>query len=209
MNMALIVDDHPLFRRALKRVVGGEFPDLRVMEAGTMADACQVLDDNDNIAFVTLDMTLPDSEGFTGLLRMRSDFVHIPTIVVSASNSDTTIQQAMAFGAAGYVPKCADPQDVAEALRAVMAGDNWAPPPRATANENEHVRRIAALSPAQRRILMGLSQGLRNKQIAFQMGVTENTVKAYITTMYKRLGVSSRTEALIMAHQMFDEGVPV
>lgn len=205
MNLALIVDDHPLFRQALRQVVRSEFPDMRIAEAETLADARQVLGTNDDVAFVTLDMRLPDSEGFAGLMQMRSDFAHVPTIIVSTNSGDATVQRAMAFGAAGYIPKCASREDIAAALHAVMRGDTWTPPPQAPANENERARAIASLSPAQLRILMGLCQGLRNKQIAFQMGVTENTVKAYVTAMYRRLGVSSRTEALILARDMFNE----
>lgn len=206
MNTALIVDDHPLFRQALRQVVRGEFPQMRIAEAETLAGARQALQDNDDVAFITLDMKLPDSEGFTGLMQMRNEFSHIPTIIVSTNSSDTTVQRAMAFGAAGYIPKCSSREDIAAALHAVTSGDSWTPPPsQAPADENARARRIASLSPAQLRILMGLCQGLRNKQIAFQMGVTENTVKAYVTAMYRRLGVSSRTEALILARQMFSE----
>lgn len=206
MNTALIVDDHPLFRQALRQVVRGEFPQMRIAEAETLAGARQALQDNDGVAFITLDMKLPDSEGFTGLMQMRNEFSHIPTIIVSTNSSDTTVQRAMAFGAAGYIPKCSSREDIAAALHAVTGGDSWTPPPsQAPDDENARARRIASLSPAQLRILMGLCQGLRNKQIAFQMGVTENTVKAYVTAMYRRLGVSSRTEALILARQMFSE----
>ncbi|MCP5411978.1 MAG: response regulator transcription factor [Alphaproteobacteria bacterium] len=205
MNLALIVDDHPLYRQALRQVVRSEFPQMRIAEAETLADASQVLKDNDDVALITLDMRLPDSEGFTGLMQMRSDYAHIPTVIVSTNTGDATVQQAMAFGAAGYIPKCSSREDIAAALHAVMRGEPWTPPSEDPANENENARLIASLSPAQLRILMGLCQGLRNKQIAFQMGVTENTVKAYVTAMYKRLGVSSRTEALILARQMFTE----
>lgn len=210
MRMALIVDGQPLFRQALRQVVRSEFPEMRILEAGNLADACQVLDDNnDDVAFVTLDMRLPDSEGFTGLMRMRSEFAHVPAIIVTANNSQTAVRRAMAFGAAGYIPKCSCREDVAEALHSVAQGDSWMPALQEPANENagekETTRCIASLSPAQRRILMGLCQGLRNKQIAFQMGVTENTVKTYVTAMYKRLGISSRTEALILARDMFRE----
>lgn len=205
MNLALIVDDHPLFRQALRQVVRNEFPDMQIAEAETLAGASQVLTAHDDVSFITLDMKLPDSDGFAGLMQMRSDYAHIPTIVVSTNSSDATVQQAMAFGAAGYIPKCASREDIAAAFHAVLRGEQWTPPPQEPANENERARLIASLSPAQLRILMGLCQGLRNKQIAFQMGVTENTVKAYVTAMYKRLGVSSRTEALILARQMFEE----
>jgi len=208
MNLALIVDDHPLFRQALRQVVRSEFPDMRIAEAETLAGARQVLDDNDDIAFVTLDMRLPDCDGFTGLMQMRSHFAHIPTVIVSTNSGGTTIQRAMTLGAAGYIPKCSSRDDIAAALHAVMRGEVWTPPQEPAnqnAAESERARCIASLSPAQLRILMGLCQGLRNKQIAFQMGVTENTVKAYVTAMYRRLGVSSRTEALILARQIFSE----
>jgi DNA-binding NarL/FixJ family response regulator len=208
MDLALIVDDHPLFRQALRQVVRCEFPELQIAEAESLADARRILNDNDNVAFVTLDMKLPDSSGFTGLMQMRNEFAHIPTIMVSTNSADTTVRRALAFGAAGYIPKCASREDIAAALHAVMRGDSWSPPLQQPANENDDndkTRCIATLSPAQLRILAGLCQGLRNKQIAFQNGVTENTVKAYVTAMYRRLGVSSRTEALILARQMFGE----
>ena len=209
MSMALIVDDHPLFRQALRMVVRSEFPEMQIAEAETLADARQTLNNNGDVAFMTLDMRLPDSEGFTGLMQMRSEFAHIPAIVVSTNSSDTTIERAMAFGAAGYIPKCSSRDDIATALHAVMRGDTWTPPPQEPANENakreQRAHLIAILSPAQLRILMGLCQGLRNKQIAFQLGVTENTVKTYLTAMYRRLGISSRTEALLLARQLFSD----
>ncbi len=199
MSRVLLADDHPLFRQALRAAVVLAQPQFTIEEAGTLEMARAALAREQDFVLVLLDLKMPDCVGFSGLLSLRSEFPQVPVVVVSSSESATTVSRAMAFGAAGFIPKSASINEIGQALVTVLAGDLWTPPATPAAAVPEVVDTIASLTPAQLRTLMGLQRGLLNKQIAFEMGVTEATVKAHITTMFRKLGVVNRTQALIVA----------
>lgn len=208
MSRILLVDDHPLFRHALRTVIAGGHPQLKFCEADTLAGACAALERDKDVVLVLLDMKLPDSEGFAGLLKVQSEFPRLPVAIVSDNDDTATISRAMAFGAAGFIPKTTPRAAFSEALACILSGEAWAPASAADAAVPALVKSIASLSPAQLRILMGLQRGLRNKEIAFEMGVTEKTVKAYATSMFRKLDVTSRTQALIVARALLSETEP-
>jgi DNA-binding NarL/FixJ family response regulator len=202
MSQTLLVDDHPLFRQALRSVLRAAKAQLTIAEAETLASARAILGTHADIDLILLDMQLPDCEGFEGLLNLRSEFPQIPVVMVSANLDEGVASRALAFGAAGYIPKSSNSSDIHRALKAALSGQFWSPLP-ITANTNStHIKLIKSLSPAQLRILMCLRRGLSNKQIAFEMNLTEGTVKGYVTVMYRKLGVSSRTQAVILAHEV-------
>jgi DNA-binding NarL/FixJ family response regulator len=210
MSRVLLADDHPLFRQALRTAVVMAQPQLIIEEAGTLQAARTALAREDNFVLVLLDLKMPDCIGFSGLLSLRSEFPQVPVVVVSSSEATTTVSRAIAFGAAGFIPKSASVSEIGEALVTVLAGDIWTPAATPTVAVPAVVDMIASLTPAQLRTLMGLQRGLLNKQIAFEMGVTEATVKAHITTMFRKLGVVNRTQALIVAQNfaLDNETVP-
>ncbi len=197
MARVLLADDHPLFRHALRSVVSRIQPDMDICEAETLAGAKAILANDHDIILVLLDLKMSDSGDFAGLLELRGEYPQIPVVIVSSSDDADTICRAMTFGAAGFIPKSSAHAAIASAVQAVLAGELSAPPIPDTTPIPPVIKSIASLSPAQLQILMGLQRGLRNKEIAYEMGVTEKTVKAYTTTMFRKLGVNSRTQAIL------------
>ncbi len=202
MSRVLLADDHPLFRQALRAAVCSVQPQLTIEEVGTLQAARAALARHQDFALVLLDLKMPDCGGFMGLLTLRSEFPQIPTLVVSANESAATISRAITLGAAGYIPKSTSVNDIGSAIVAVLSGDIWTPPSTTVVPVPDFVDTIASLSPAQLRILMCLQRGMLNKQIAHEMGITEATVKAHMTVMFRKFGVQNRTQALIAAQAM-------
>jgi DNA-binding NarL/FixJ family response regulator len=197
MGRILLADDHPLFRHALRVVISRAHPQLGICEAETLAGAKAILAREQDVTLVMLDLKMSDCGDFNGLLSLRGAYPQIPVVVVSSASDPSTISHALALGAAGFIPKSSTRAEIARAMATILAGEIWAPAISYPAPVSEGVRSIASLTPAQLQILMGLQRGLRNKEIAYDMGVTEKTVKAYMTTMFRKLGVNSRTQALI------------
>jgi DNA-binding NarL/FixJ family response regulator len=200
----VIADDHPLFRGALRQAVGSVMPGARVLEASGLDELNATLGRERGIDLILLDLTMPGVQGFSGLMYLRAQHPDVPVVIVSATEDPTVIRRAVEFGASGFIPKSLEAGDIGAAVTAVLAGDTWTPPDvdlsaaedRETA---ELVRRLATLTPQQVRVLMMLSEGLLNKQIAFELTVSEATVKAHVSAILQKLGVDSRTQAVIAA----------
>jgi DNA-binding NarL/FixJ family response regulator len=200
----VIADDHPLFRGALRQAVGSVMPGARVLEASGLDELNATLGRERGIDLILLDLTMPGVQGFSGLMYLRAQHPDVPVVIVSATEDATVIRRAVEFGASGFIPKSLEAGDIGAAVTAVLAGDTWTPPDvdlsaaedRETA---ELVRRLATLTPQQVRVLMMLSEGLLNKQIAFELTVSEATVKAHVSAILQKLGVDSRTQAVIAA----------
>jgi DNA-binding NarL/FixJ family response regulator len=147
---------------------------------------------------------MPGVQGFSGLLFLRADHPEVPVIVVSANDDPAVIRRCVEFGALGFLPKTADVAQMGEAIRAVLDGGVWTPPgvdlsSPVDAEVADMVRRLSTLTPQQVRVLMMLSEGLLNKQIAYELGVSEATVKAHVSAILTKLNVDSRTQAVIAA----------
>ncbi|GBD47163.1 response regulator receiver protein [Methylopila sp. Yamaguchi] len=201
----LIADDHPLFRTALKEAVKEEAAEI--VEAGSFDAATKALEEDSSFDLVLLDLTMPGVSGFSGLMYLRAQYPAIPVVVVSANEDPATIRRCMDFGASGFIPKTLDVSQMRVAVRAVLAGDNWTPPDLdlslATDDQTAKlVSRLGTLTPQQVRVLMMLSQGLLNKQIAYELSVSEATVKAHVSAILAKLGVESRTQAVIAASKI-------
>lgn len=200
MGRIVIADDHPLLREALRAAVLRAVPDVELEECASLAAVQGVLRAGAAVDLVLLDLKMPDCEGFAGLLALRAEFPAAPVAIVSATEDAETIRRAMAFGAAGFIPKSTPLAEMVSALTAILDGDAWIPrhveAPAAAENA------FAALTPAQLRILVGLQRGRLNKQIAFEMGVTEATIKAHMTAIFRKLGVQNRTQAVIAAQSL-------
>ena len=208
MERVLLVDDHPLFRQALRTVIKAAKPQIAIIEAGTLESARATLGEAAHFALVLLDLKLPDSEGFSGLLQLRGEFPAIPIAIISTTEDVSAINHAIALGAAGYIPKSSSRARISQALDALLSGEIWSPVSETAELMPPLVKSIASLSPAQLRILMGLRRGMRNKEIAFEMNVSEVTIKCYMTTMFRKLGVTNRTQALIVAQKLLFETTP-
>ncbi|MCR9270215.1 MAG: response regulator transcription factor [Hyphomonadaceae bacterium] len=196
---ALIVDDHPLFRDALETALSlASGATALAVHAGSIKEALDQTDGNE-FNLILLDLNLVDASGFDGLARLQSSGLTCPIVVVSASESDSIFQQAQTLGAAGYLPKSLGLQDLAAALATVLDGGQWFPETTSGATDDtDNTNRVASLTPAQRRVITGLSDGLLNKQIAYEMGISEATVKAHMTAIFRKLGANNRTQALLI-----------
>ncbi len=200
----VIADDHPLFRGALKEAVGNQFNGARVFEAGGFEDLQALLEREGDIDLVLLDLTMPGVRGFSGLLYLRAQFPGVPVVIVSATEEADVIRRCMEFGASGFLPKTLGIDVMRSAIRRVLEGGVWTPPDvDLTTGPDDDTRdlvtKLSTLTPQQVRVLMMLSGGLLNKQIAYELGVSEATVKAHVSAILQKLGVESRTQAVIAA----------
>jgi DNA-binding NarL/FixJ family response regulator len=200
----LIADDHPLVVGGLRQAVLGAASDAEIAVAhdfDSMVVALQASPDTD---LVLLDLTMPGVRGFSGLLFLRSEHPSTPVLVVSGNEDRAVIRHCLEFGAAGFIPKSSSLDAMRDAIAQVLDGGRSLPPdfdPNAQPNRESSAmaRRLASLTPQQIRVLMMLSQGLLNKQIAYELGVSEATVKAHVSAILQKLGVESRTQAVILA----------
>ena len=196
----LVADDHPLMRSALRQTLTLAFDNATVIEAARFDQIEPLLTDLGGADLIVLDLHMPGMSGFIGLMTLRADHAGIPVLVVSASEEPATIQKAIDCGASGFVPKSAPNAAIAEAVQAVLDGDIWMPPVDEVGEDGTTpMQRIASLTPKELRVLAGIAAGKLNKQIAFEMDVTEKTVKAHVTTILRKLGVHSRTQAAVLA----------
>ncbi|MEM1046579.1 MAG: response regulator transcription factor [Pseudomonadota bacterium] len=199
----IIADDHPLFRGALRQTLEARFDDVRIVEAGALDDVTEILASDEEIDLVLLDLAMPGMRGFSGLMYLRAQYPGIPVVIVSATEDVASIRRCMEFGAAGFIPKSLGTDMIETALEAVLAGDIWLPADINLDAEDDGtsalVSRLSSLTPQQVRVLMMLSRGLLNKQIAYELSVSEATVKAHVSAILQKLGVDSRTQAVIAA----------
>ncbi|HWW48791.1 MAG TPA: response regulator transcription factor [Xanthobacteraceae bacterium] len=209
MNV-IIADDHPLFRGAMRQAVAHIVDDAMVEEAGTFEELTALLERGGDVGLVMLDLMMPGVNGFSGLIYLRAQYPAIPVVVVSATDDAETIRRSLDFGASGFIPKRYGIETLREAIAAILAGEIWTPPDldlSATGDPvaNQMRDRLVTLTPQQVRVLMMLSQGLLNKQIAYELGVSEATIKAHVSAILQKLGVESRTQAVIAAGRISGE----
>ena len=200
----LIADDHPLVLGALRQAVVGAIPGAVIQEAADFEGVAAALEGEPDMDLVLLDLSMPGVRGYSGLLFLRAERPGLPVIVVSANEDRAVMRHCLEFGAAAYVPKSLDVESMRTAIRTVLDGGQWAPPDldlsaAASGEASALVRRLSSLTPQQVRVLMMLSQGLLNKQIAYELSVSEATVKAHVSAILQKLGVESRTQAVILA----------
>jgi DNA-binding NarL/FixJ family response regulator len=190
----LIADDHPLFRDALAQVVGSTLPHARVVECGCLADAQAALASQD-FELILLDVNMPGMNGMAGLLAVRNTAPATPVVIVSGREDRETVEQAMGCGAAGFIPKSLSRDGMRAALCAVLAGEISLPQD----GPQERHAAVAALSSQQRRVLEMISAGKANKIIAYELSISESTVKAHVTAILRKLNLRSRIQAALYA----------
>jgi len=200
----VIADDHPLFRGALREAVTGLIEHAEIAEAGTFEEVPKLLDKVGEVDLVLLDLSMPGVRGFSGLMYLRAQYPSVPVVVVSANDDPAVIRRCMEFGASGFIPKTLGVEAMRAAIARVLEGGVWTPPDvdlkAGTDKETaDLMARLATLTPQQVRVLMMLSEGLLNKQIAYNLSVSEATVKAHVSAILQKLNVESRTQAVIAA----------
>jgi DNA-binding NarL/FixJ family response regulator len=200
MGKLLLVDDNQVYRLGMRELIRSVRPDLEICEADRYADARLMLRETSDIVLLLMDIKVSDGGGFVGLFQLRSEYPRLPIIILSNSVDSESVSRALTFGAAGYISKSASRGVIERTLKATLSENDWTPAPL-IAGENL-INPIAALSPALLRVLAGLKRGLRNKEIAFELGLAEKTVKAYMSVLYRKLGVNSRTQALLLLQEM-------
>jgi DNA-binding NarL/FixJ family response regulator len=200
----IIADDHPLFRDALRQAVASVVPAAKIDQAGTFDELTALLELDSDVDLVLLDLSMPGISGFSGLIYLRAQYPAIPVVIVSASDDGSTIRRSLDFGASGFIPKRFGVETLRDAIVRVMDGDVWVPADTDLSStidpDMARLRdRLVTLTPQQVRVLMMLSEGLLNKQIAYELGVSEATIKAHVSAILQKLGVESRTQAVIAA----------
>ena len=202
----------------MREAVGGLLPKVEIAEAGTFDEIPELLDRGAEFDLILLDLAMPGVRGFSGLMYLRAQYPGVPVIVVSANDDPAAIRRCMEFGASGFIPKTVGVEAMRTAIARVLGGGVWTPPDvdltaGADAETAELMARMATLTPQQVRVLMMLSEGLLNKQIAFQLDVSEATVKAHVSAILQKLRVESRTQAVIAAAKIeagqWSQGAPV
>jgi DNA-binding NarL/FixJ family response regulator len=201
----VIADDHPLVRRALAESLERVLTRSEIAEVGSLPEATAALD-RGGTDLLLLDLQMPGMNGLASLTGLRSAYPAVPVLVVSASEDPLIMREALEFGASGFLPKSAPIAEIGAAVTAILAGGIWLPEAASAAyldeSESELAQGIAELTPQQRRVLMLLTDGKSNKQIAFELAVTEATVKAHLSQIFRKLGVRSRTQAVISARRL-------
>ncbi|MCM2337444.1 MAG: response regulator transcription factor [Lysobacter sp.] len=210
MPSLLIADDHPLFRAALRQAATDAVPDTTVAEADSLDGVLSALDTDPGIDLVLLDLHMPGNHGLAGLAAVRAQHPEVAVVVVSANDDPRVVRRALDHGAAGYLPKSSGLEELRDAVRAVLACEQWLPGSlraavartQSSSTDTDLAARLASLSPQQFRVLTFVAQGLLNKQIADRLDVQERTVKAHLSAIFERLGVRNRTQAGVILREL-------
>jgi DNA-binding NarL/FixJ family response regulator len=198
----IIADDHPLFRGALRQAVSGIDARQTIIEAGNFEAAKAAAASQRDADLMLLDLAMPGVSGFSGLMALRAEFASLPIVIVSATDDATTIRRAIELGASGFISKSSGIDDIRAAIQSVLEGDVSTPHSYQGGREHDPdvadlLHRLRTLTPQQSRVLGMLAEGLLNKQIAYELGVSEATIKAHVSAILLKLKVDSRTQAVI------------
>lgn len=203
----LIADDHPLFRQALALAVARVRPEARVVEAGTLAAAARAVEEvkasGEALALILLDLKMPGAVGYSGIALLHAECPDVPILVVSSAEGAAAAEEARAFGAIGFLRKDSDLGVIEAAITRALSGSARPVPAAAPDAELAPVREtVAKLTPTELKVLLAVLDGQLNKQIAHQLGIAETTVKAHMTVIMRKLDVSNRTQAALVARSL-------
>ncbi|MBB6522432.1 response regulator transcription factor [Pseudoteredinibacter isoporae] len=208
MPKFIVADDHPLFRGALVQALEQHFTNADIVQAEDVESLQKQVQEHNDADLLLLDLHMPGASGFSGLIFINGQYPHIPVMVVSANEQASIIHQAIEYGAAGFLPKSSPPEMIGSSIEKVLQGEIWLPenlPPADEVNNDNKAaiaEVVASFTPQQFRVANMLADGLLNKQIAYEMDVTEATVKAHLTAIFRKLGVHSRTQAVLAMNQL-------
>ena len=204
----IVADDHPLFRTAIKEALEADQGQTNFLEANSFESLQELVDKNREVDLVLLDLHMPGVSGFAGLVYLCKRYPSVPVVIISANEDPVVIKRALEHGAAGFIPKSSSIDTITDAIAAVLMGEIWSPDTTASnlpgnnVSEVELAERMAQLTPQQFKVLMMMSQGLLNKQIAYALNVSEATIKAHVSAIMSKLGVNNRTQAVLAANQL-------
>ena len=203
MAKFLISDDHPLYREALISALQPLFENVDIIQSDDLDSTLEALQQHSDFDLVLLDLNMPGCDNFYGLIRVSQDFPQVPVAIVSASDSIDVVSKVMNLGAKGFISKATPTVIIAEALNQIMDGKNWFPEDMQTDIEDyvpaiDIAKLVGELTPKQFKVLKLLQTGLLNKQIAFDLNITEATVKAHISAVFRKFNVNTRTQAVLM-----------
>lgn len=204
----IIADDHPMVRSAVRSAVQHGNPDAELVDCSNLDEVLAALSAREErVDLVLLDLNMPGSQGLLGLFVLSANHPTVPVAIISAVEDTATIRRALACGVSGYIPKSLPMEAIAAAVDTILQGGVFVPPGGAEAGpprdeERDLAHRIASLSPQQMRVLAMVAEGKLNKQISFALGVAEQTVKQHVSLIFRKLGVSSRTQAVILLNRL-------
>lgn len=204
----IVADDHPLFREAMIQAVRNCVDGAGVVEAESLETLQQAVEANPEADLLLLDLNMPGVNGFSALAWIRSTCPTLPTVIVSASDDPAIIRRAVGHGASGFIPKSSPIARIEAAINAVLEGEVWLPEDVTLdeavvgGEEADVAASLAELTPHQFRVLLMLAEGLMNKQIAWELGVSEATVKAHVTAILRKLRVTNRTQAVLAMQKL-------
>lgn len=207
MNELLIADDHPLFREALRGLLAKLYPNTSIYEADSIESLYTLLEDRPDADLLLLDLNMPGAAGYSALVHLRSQYPMLPIVIVSAHEDPTLIRRAIDHGAMGFIPKSVEAKTLGSALQDILMGSTWIPEnvidtPPIGYDEKQAAQLLCDLTPQQLRVLQMVSTGQLNKQIAHELGVSEATIKTHMTAILRKLGVTNRTQAVLIANQL-------
>jgi DNA-binding NarL/FixJ family response regulator len=213
MERILIADDHPMVRGALALAVEAAFGRADITEAATLDELIGQLEAAGVADLVLLDLLIPGVHGFSGLLKLRSAFPETPVVVISALEEPKLFDEAIALGAAGFIPKSTPRHEIVAALKKIAAGKVYVPAePRGRVDarpagpaDTEVAQRLATLTQQQLRVLELLGTGKLNKEIAYELDIAETTVKVHVSAILQKLHVYSRTQAVVLAGRLLSD----
>jgi DNA-binding NarL/FixJ family response regulator len=208
----VIADDHPLFRGALKQALSGLDGVAEIVETGDFEATKAAVGARAELDLLLLDLAMPGASGLSGLIALRGAHASVPVVVVSAHDDPGTIRRALELGASGFISKSASMEEIRTAVRTVLDGGIAQPAGIDLGVEQDPeisdlIRRLQSLTPQQTRVLAMIADGLLNKQIAYELGVSEATIKAHVSAILQKLGVDSRTQAVILLARIGAEPV--
>ncbi len=193
-------------RQALADIVGPS-----PIEAASVEEALAALAVDDSVELVFLDVKMPGNEGLTGLSEIRTQFPNVLVVIVSAHDDPVLIRKAIDLGASGYIPKSSPLETIADAVEQVLDGEQWLPAglnitveAQVDTQSQTMAQRIAQLTPHQFKVLKMLSLGMLNKQIAYELTISESTVKQHVSAVLRKLGVINRTKAGVAFRHLMD-----
>ncbi|MFC6438865.1 response regulator transcription factor [Bowmanella sp. JS7-9] len=208
MITLVIADDHPLYRDALRSALSMSLDNLNLLEASDLTQTIDILENNGDVDLLLLDLHMPGSGDLFGLIHIRKLYPDLPVAVVSGLEDPSIISKVLSAGALGFVSKTSGSAKIAEAVQSMLDGDVWVPDgfdEQAVDDEDEFAAladKVSSLTPAQYKVLCFMRDGLLNKQIGFKLDIAEATVKAHVTSIFRKLGINNRTQAVLIASQL-------
>ena len=208
MQRILIIDDHPIFRHAMVTILGKKFPDSQTIEANSLSEALEVLEADSAFDLVMLDLNMPETCGLNGLLEIRNQHPNLPVVIISAETEKHNILQTISYGAVGFISKSSKIEEIATSVESIFEGNVCLPSEiLRTSSTRNRVKKEDAISLEQIRsltrkelaVLKYLTQGLANKVIAYELNISETTVKSHVSSILKKLGASNRVKVVASA----------